>query len=506
VAPRITRKLIVGDNLETLASLPSESVALVYLDPPFNSGRSYDVVRNGRDGGDGRTEAFHDQWTWGAAADRQLKTLASVLPRDVADLVAALVAMLGRRDLGAYLVMMAPRLVELRRVLHDSGSLYLHCDSSASHYLKLLLDAIFGPGNFRNEIVWKRTHAHSSSRRFGPVHDTLLFFSKSARYRWNPGYSAYPSQYIERYYTHEDERGRYQLITCTAPGDRIGTKAHYDWRGKLPPPGRHWAWKKEQMEAFVVDGRIVHSSNGIPRLKRYVDDAPGIQLQDVWTDINRLDAHSDERVGYETQKPLALLSRLIEASTDPGDLVLDPFLGSGTTAVAAERAGRAWIGIDQSLLAGSIALARARQVVSLDRVTLDGFPADVDSALRLLSDQPQAFGLWGTSMLATLADRKGQTDALITGDGRLRVRRRDVQVKSWVPLTDGRLESYGGLPRGSLSKVGFVLRAKRLGAGLRTQLEERLEIPVHEVPLASLVDSGSRARGMAREVAELSSA
>ncbi len=506
VPPRITRKLIVGDNLETLASLPSESVALVYLDPPFNSGRSYDIVRNERDDGDGRTQAFHDQWTWGSEPERQLAALRAAVPREVADITAALVATLGRRDLGAYLVMMAPRLVELRRVLNDAGSLYLHCDASASHYLKLLLDAIFGAANFRNEIVWKRTHAHSSSRRFGPVHDTLLFFSKSSRYRWNPGYSAYPSQYIERYYTNEDERGRYQLITCTAPGDRIGTKAHYSWRGKLPPPGRHWAWKKEQMELFKRDGRIVHSSNGIPRLKRYVDDAPGIQLQDVWTDINRLDAHSDERVGFETQKPLALLSRLIEASTDPGDLVLDPFLGSGTTAVAAELGKRGWIGVDQSLLAGSIALARARQVVSLDRVSLKGFPADVESAIRLLRDQPQAFGLWGTSMLATLADRKGQTEALVTGDGRLRVRRRDVQVKSWVPLTDDRLDGYGTLPRGRLSKVGFVLRANRLGAGLRRHLEERFEIPVHEVPLESLVDSGSRDRGMAREVAELSAA
>lgn len=504
VPPRITRKLIVGDNLDTLAAMPSESVALVYLDPPFNSGRSYDLVRNERDDGDGRTHAFEDQWSWGAGTRAQLNELDAAVPSAVAELVRAMVASLGRRDLGAYLLMMAPRLFELRRLLDDAGSLYLHCDASASHYLKLLLDAIFGPANFRNEIVWKRTHAHSSSRRFGPVHDTLLFYSKSPRYRWNPGYSAYPSQYIEQYYTHEDERGRFQLITCTAPGDRTGTKAHYEWRGKLPPPGRHWAWKKKQMEQFARDGRLAHSSNGIPRLKRYVDDAPGVQLQDVWIDINRLDAHSDERVGFETQKPLALLSRIIEASTNGGDLVLDPFLGSGTTVVAAEKAKRAWIGIDGSLLAGSIALARARQVVSLDRVALTGFPADVDSATRLLRDQPQAFGLWGTSMLATLADRKGQTDVLVTGNGRLRVRRRDVQVKSWVPLTAERLDSYGTLPRGRMSKVGFILRVKRLGAGLKPHLEERFEIPVHEVPLESLVDSRSRDRGMAQEVAELS--
>lgn len=503
VPPRPTRSLIVGENLQKLAGIPSESVTLVYLDPPFNSGRSYDLVRNGRDNGDGRTRAFDDQWSWGDTARAQLQELETNSPVAIVDLVKAMVASLGRRNLGAYLVMMAPRLFELHRVLNERGSLYLHCDASASHYLKLLLDAIFGPSNFRNEIVWKRTHAHSGSRRFGPVHDTLLFYSKTSSYEWNAAYSDYPSHYIEQYYTHEDEHGRFQLITCTAPGDRSGTKAHYEWLGKFPPPGRHWAWKKEQMDTFLREGRLVHSSNGVPRLKRYVDDAPGVQLQDVWTDINRLDAHSDERVGFETQKPVALLSRIIEASTSRGDVVLDPFLGSGTTVVAAERGKRAWIGIDASLLAGSIALARARQVVSLDRVSLAGFPSDVDSATRLLRAQPQAFGLWGASMLATLADRKGQSDQLITGNGRLRVRRRDVQVKSWVPLTGERLDSYGSLPRGRLSKVGFVLRADRLGAELQPYLQRHFDIPVHEIPLESLVDARSRDRGIAREVVEL---
>lgn len=506
VPPKRTRRLVVDDNLPALANLPAESVALVYLDPPFNSGRSYDLIAGERNDDGGRTAAFGDQWLSSGGVDEAVADVAACAPRSVATLTKVLVRSAGRRDLAAYLAMMAPRLVELHRILDNEGSLYVHCDPSASHYLKVLLDEIFGMTNFRNEIVWKRTHAHSSSRRFGPVHDTVLLYTKSNRYRWNPLYSAYPRHYIDAYYTHHDDRGRFQLITCTAPGDRTGTKAHYDWRGKLPPPGRHWAWKREQMEAFERDGRLAYSGNGIPRLKRYVDEAPGVQLQDIWTDINRLDAHSDERVGFETQKPLGLLRRIIEASSNPGDLVLDPFAGSGTTAVAAEQAGRAWIGIDQSLLAGSLSLARVRQEVSLHRVELVGFPADRSQALRLLRESPVGYGLWAASLLATLADRKGQTKSLVTGSGRVRARRRVVQVKSWVPLTANRLDDLGAFPRGRLSKVGFVLRADRRGSGLRDRLEAEFEMPVHEVPVESLVDEDARRRGVAREVAELGAA
>ncbi len=505
VAAKRVRRLAVGDNLDVLASLASGSVALVYLDPPFNSGRSYDLVDADRGVRDhGRTAAFDDQWMWSSETERELRRLPDLVPRTLSELVHALTGTLGRRDLSAYLVAMAPRLVELHRVLDDSGSLYLHCDYSASHYLRILLDEIFGAANFRNEIVWRRTHAHNSSRRFGPVHDTVLFYSKGARYRWTPQYTAYPPHYLDEYYVHNDERGRFQLITCTAPGDRTGTRAHYRWKGKLPPPGRHWAWKKETMESFERDGRLTYSANGIPRLKRYVDEAPGVQLQDVWSDINRLDAHSEERVGFETQKPLALLARIIAASSEPGDVILDPFVGSGTTLVAAEQAGRGWIGIDSSLLAGSLALARVRQEVNLWRVDLHGFPSDRAEALSLLKREPLAFGLWGTSMLATLADRRGRTETLVTGSGRMRIRRRVTQLKSWVPLQATITPAAEGLPKGRLSKVGFVLRAGRgVGAGLSKHLQGTLGIPVQDVPVESLVGADCRKRGIAPEVAAL---
>jgi DNA modification methylase len=507
MAARRTRSLAIGDNLEVLAGIPDGSVALVYLDPPFNSGRTYDLVDAKRGmTADGRVAAFRDRWGWGEASEEALRALPSIVPQPLADLVDAVCKSLGRRDMSAYLIEMAPRLMELHRVLDAEGALYLHCDAAASHYLRLLLDAIFGLSNFRNEIVWRRTHAHSSSRRFGPVHDTILFYSKGARYRWNSMYTAYPKHYIDKYYTHQDEQGRFQLITCTAPGDREGTRAHYRWKGNFPPPGRHWAWKRETMESFEQDGKLVHSTNSVPRLKRYVDEAPGVQLQDVWSDINRLDAHSEERVGFETQKPLSLLERIIEASTDPGDTVLDPFVGSGTTLVASERAGRGWIGIDTSLLGASLSLARVRQEVNLWRVNVDGFPADRKSALKLLHDEPQAFGLWGTSMLATLADRKGRDESIVVGTGEMRIKRKLTQLKSWVPLGSMKQEGSWELPRGRLSKRGFVLRADRsIGAGLTSHLKSELEMPIDEVPLESLVSKDSRQRGLAREVVALGS-
>jgi DNA modification methylase len=493
-----TRSLHVADNLETLGALSDGSVGLIYLDPPFNSGRSYDLVGQTRRGqGAGRTVAFSDSFAWSGETTTTLRTLPSLVPAKVAELVRTLVAGLGRRDMGAYLVMMAPRLVEMRRALASHGSLYLHCDSSASHYLKILLDAVFGPANFRNELIWKRTHAHSGSRRFGPVHDTILFYSKTSRYRWNQSYAAYPPAYLERYYTHEDDHGRYQLITCTAPGDREGTRAHYEWGGQLPPPGRHWAWKREQMDLFEQEGRLVCSANGIPRLKRYTDDAPGVQLQDIWTDINRLDAHSDERVGFETQKPLALLERIVMASSDPGDVVLDPFAGSGTSLVVAERLGRGWIGVDRSVLAGSIMLARVRQEVASQRVELHGFPSDRPAALRLLSAEPMAFGLWGTSMMATLADRKGRDTPVMTGSGKLRVRKREVQLLSWVPLQSTRASPMPEIPRGRLSKIGFVLRTNRRARNFRHALQGRIDVPLVEVDLDELLDRDSQRQGVA---------
>jgi hypothetical protein len=260
------------------------------------------------------------------------------------------------------------------------------------------------------------------------------------------------------------------------------------------------------MEELERDGRLLYSSNGVPRLKRYVDDTPGVVLQDIWTDINRLDAHSDERVGFETQKPVSLLERIIRASSNPGDIVLDPFAGSGTTLVAAERLKRSWIGSDESLLASSIALSRVRQEVNLDRVALEGFPADTRAALRLRRVEPMAFGMWGTSMLATLASRRSRAANLITGTGRLKIRSKAVQLMSWVPLCAKAEPAMPEVPRGRLAKLGVVLRADRHDALLARAVRDTLDIPIHELELAEIVDVSSRRRGMAAELVKLATA
>lgn len=499
------RKLWATNNLEAMACLPASSVTLAYLDPPFNSGRSYETILSaGRQAGQlHRDQAFTDQWRWSAAVAAMLDSLGDWLPRRTANLVRNLAGDLGQNDTAAYLVSMAPCLSEVHRTLNDQGSIYLHCDPTASHYLKVLLDHLFGPENFRNEIIWKRTHAHSSSRRYGPIHDTILFYSKTPKYAWNQIHSQYRAEYLEQYFTHVDDNGRFQLITCTAPGDRIGTRAHYEWRGRLPPPGRHWAWKKEQMEDFEHQGKLFYSSTGTPRLRRYISDGAGVPLQDVWTDINRLDAHSDERVGFETQKPLSLLQRIITASSNPGDLILDPFCGTGTTMVAAEGLGRQWIGIDNSLLAACLALARLRQAAHLKQISLKGFPSNRKEALALLKKEPASFAAWGTSMLATLADRKTSNSRMATGTGKLPVKGKLVQLLSWVPLHDEPERIIPSLPRGRLAKIGFVLRTARPLRSLCDWLGTSLNVHIHEIDVENLVEPASLSKGLASEVPTL---
>jgi hypothetical protein len=254
------------------------------------------------------------------------------------------------------------------------------------------------------------------------------------------------------------------------------------------------------MEAFEREGRLAHSSNGVPRLKRYVDDGQGVRLQDVWVDINRLDAHSEERIGFETQKPLALLDRIIACSSAPGETVLDPFCGSGTTLVSAERAGRSWIGMDSSLLASSISLARVRRVVDLKAVSLLGFPSTRAEALKVLREDPVGFGIWGTSMMATLADRKTFNGSLATGAGSLRIERKQLQLLSWVPLRDSIERAVPTVLKGRLSKVGFLLKVGNGHNGLSEWITKHLNINMYDVPLENLVEKEALKRGFASRI------
>jgi site-specific DNA-methyltransferase (adenine-specific) len=264
---------------------------------------------------------------------------------------------LGGNDMMAYLTMMSSRLVELRRVLKPTGSLYLHCDPTASHYLKLLCDAIMGKDNFLSEIVWKRTSAHSSAKRFGPVHDVILHYSKTENYTWNQIYQAYSDEYLETFFDQEDEEGRrWKRTDLTGAGTRNGETGK-PWRGiDITAKGRHWAQPPKVLDELDAKGRIhwPKKKDGMPRLKQYPEDLPGVPLSDLVLDIPPLHNMAAERLGYPTQKPVALLERIIQASSNPGDLVLDPFCGCGTTIDAAEKLGRDWIGIDVTQLAISL--------------------------------------------------------------------------------------------------------------------------------------------------------
>ncbi|WP_282943925.1 site-specific DNA-methyltransferase [Cellulomonas endometrii] len=480
-----TREISVGDNLDLLGRLPTGSIGLVYMDPPFNTGRIFQARATRAAVSEA---AFDDTWVWGPATERAARDLGQHLGRGVA-MVRALVAQLGPTPIASYLVAMASRIGEAHRVLHERGSLYVHVDPTASHYLKVVLDAVFGPENFRNEIAWRRTHAHSGARRFGPVHDSILFYSRGKSYVWNQQYTPYDERYVSEYFRGQDERGRYQAITCTGPGDRQGTLAHYPWRGKFPPSGRHWAWTEAEMKRLESEGRLIYSKNGVPRLKRYVDDAPGVRLQDVWTDIAPLSAHASERVGYDTQKPIALLERIIRSSSNPGDVVLDPFAGTGTTAVAAERAGRSWIVIDKSLYAASLALARTRKDVRGAAIKLTGMPSSVHAATALRDADPRGYAGWATALLATEIDRSTDHAEVAVG-----VRRWGAGAAGYVPLS--RPTTTWLTPSDHAARpVSFVVD----GPG-SVEITRALAVSKHEVsrvPVEALVGSGVSSSGRA---------
>ena len=361
-------RLYFGDNLHVLREhVGNESVDLVYLDPPFNSKRDYNLLFKTPRGheSDAQITAFEDSWHWGEQAEREYAEILRQPNTDVAELMPALRAFLGENDMMAYLVMMANRLLELHRVLKPTGSLYLHCDPTASHYLKIVLDGVFGKENYRNEIVWKRRVGFSSavheSRRFGTCTDTIFFYAKSGEAGFNPQYNVDDpdyQQYIEERFTMVDETGRrFQPTSLVNPAPRPNLK--YEYKGYAPPENG-WMISREKMEEWDREGRIYFPKEPTGRLRRksYADELRGMPIQNLWTDIPEINSRADERLGYPTQKPLALLERIIEASSNPGDVVLDPFCGCGTAVHAAQKLERRWIGIDITHLA--IALIEKR--------------------------------------------------------------------------------------------------------------------------------------------------
>lgn len=405
-APAELPTLFYGDNLTILREhLPDACVDLVYLDPPFNSNRSYNVLFKDESGQDStaQIQAFDDTWQWGVEAARTYDALVTQAPERVGVLIGALRTAIGPSQMLAYLVMMTVRLVELHRVLKPTGSLYLHCDPTASHYLKLVLDTLFGPERFVNEIVWKRSHAHNNGKKFGPVHDVLLFYAKSDGYTWNAPTRPLDDAYIASHYHYVDVDGRrHKRQDLTGAGVRNGATGQ-PWRGVDPTPkGRHWCRPPVELDSLDAAGRIYwpEKPGAWPYLKLYLDERPGMPLQDLWDDINPINPVAKERLGYPTQKPEALLQRIIAASSNPGDLVLDPFCGCGTTIAAAQQLGRRWIGIDITHLAISLQQYRLAQQFPGITVRVEGVPRDLAAAQQLAHDNRYQFQWWALSLIA----------------------------------------------------------------------------------------------------------
>lgn len=468
-------RLYFGDNLDVLRKyIKDESLDLVYLDPPFNSNRNYSVIFNRSGAADdaaaAQIEAFEDTWRWTHSTEQQYVEFVQQAPGRAADALAAFRTLLGENDAMAYLTNMAPRLVELHRVLKSTGSIYLHCDPTMSHYLKVLLDAVFDPRNFRNEIVWQRTGSKGlMSRRLPNNHDVLLGYAKSGSSVWikDEAFDPYDldalSEKTASKYSHVDPDGRrYELKDLTNPNpDRPNLT--YEFLGVT----KVWRWTKERMQQAYDEGLVVQPRPGaVPRVKRYLDEQRGKPLNDVWADIAPLNSQAAERLGYPTQKPLALVERLIRLTTNPGDVVLDPFCGCGTTVDAAEKLGRQWIGIDITYIAIDLIIKRLQHTYGdsiADSFEVSGIPSDLAAAQAMFDQSAFEFERWAATLVGAQPNQKQVGDKGIDGVGRFvldnkgTVGRVLVSVKGGKHLNPGMVRDLAGTLDREKAELGILV-------------------------------------------------
>jgi site-specific DNA-methyltransferase (adenine-specific) len=416
-----TNALYYGDNLDVLRRhVPDESVDLVYLDPPFNSNRSYNVLfrESSGKGSDAQIEAFGDTWHWGHGAQAAYEEVLTGRHQQVARVLKAMLDGLGHNDVTAYLAMMSIRLIELHRVLKPSGSIFLHCDPTASHYLKVIMDSTFGPKNFKNEIVWKRSHPHGNiTKKFGAIHDIVLFYARDASAaKWSqPIVPHDPSDpKVKTQYTRWDEERQdwWQPTSLLNPNPNRPNLT-YEFHGHT----KVWRWTRDRMLEAERKGDIyVPPDGGIPRFKRFLSDQRGLLLQDVWDDIEPVSG--EENLGYETQKPLELLLRIVQASSDKGDIVLDPFCGCGTAVHAAQLLGRRWVGIDITHLAIGLIRRRMKDAFpALRKIVVIGEPVDLGGARELAKQDKYQFQWWALDRIGAqpVAGKKKGSDKGIDG-------------------------------------------------------------------------------------------
>ena len=466
-----------GDNLEILRKyIPDASVDLIYLDPPFNSNATYNVLFKEPSGASSQAQisAFEDTWHWGLEAERALQEIAAspIASAQVKEFMSVLPKLVGKRtDMAAYLSMMCIRLIELKRVLKETGSLYLHCDPTSSHYLKLLMDAIFGVQNFRNEIIWKRTTSHGDwkqgARQLGRIHDSILFYAKGANNTWNTPFIPFSAEQIDKQYYRIDAQGRhYRLVTPTAK--KPGGDTSYEFKGVRPPKGRYWAYTKEKMEEMDKQGLLYYSSTGQPYIIYYLDERPGVAAQSVWVDIQPMSPTSKERLGYPTQKPEALLERIIKAGSNEGDIVLDPFCGCGTAIVAAQRLNRKWIGIDITYLAVGLMEWRLKNMVPMPVYEVVGAPRDLASAIELANRDKYQFQWWAVTKIGgqPYGDKKKGADTGIDGylyymDEKDKIKKAIISVKGGKNINVSMIRDLGHVIDREKSDIGvFILLEK----------------------------------------------
>lgn len=476
--------LYFGDNLEVLrASIADRSVDLVYLDPPFNSGANYNIIfqpeKKSAAKATAQIQAFEDTWTWSAEADETYRRF--VIDRDLTrdppgerliKLMTSMREYLGETPMMAYLTMMAPRLLELRRVLKDTGSIYLHCDPTASHYLKMLMDAVFGTENFRNEIVWKRFNFHADAKRFGRISDRILFFTKSDGFKFDQVRVPLSEDYIASKFTHVDEGGRkYRLDNLNPPAGRGPV---YDFHGVTKP----WRVTQEKMLQLEREGRI-YTGSKVAQLKRYLDELDGQAVSDIWTDVAPINPQAAERMGYPTQKPQALLERIIQASSNEGDVVLDPFCGCGTAVAAAQKLNRQWVGIDITYLSIDLIAARLRKtgLVEGKDFVIQGAPADVMGAEQLAARAPFQFQYWALSRIpgAMPSDRKTGDHGV---DGVLhfwdpakasKAGKGIISVKGTIAVNPGMVRDLAGTVDHQDADFGILVTLQEPTEGMRTE-------------------------------------
>ena len=475
----LPNRLYFGDNLDILREhVADESVDLVYLDPPFNSNVNYNAFFQEQTGelSDAQITAFEDTWHWGLESEAAYRAVITDGPDKLADLLQAMRAFLGQSDMMAYLSMMAPRIAELHRVLKPTGSIYLHCDPTASHYLKLLMDATFGPVFYKNEIIWKRTSAHSDAKRYGRSHDVILYYTHGPEAIWNDPRQPYDEEYVAKYYRYQDDDGRRWMSGDLSAAGLRGGGYEYEWNGVT----RIWRVPQRTMEQWDAEGRVFYTRNGIARRKRYLDESQGLRAQDLWTDIQPVRSWHSELLDYPTQKPEALLERIINASSSEGDVVLDPFCGCGTATVAAERLNRRWIGIDVTHLAMSLMRHRLHDTFGDDLRPYEvvGVPQDPASAAALAQHDRYQFEWWGVSLVDArpAKDRKKGADAGIDGvinffdDNSGRPKRIVVQVKSGN-VNRGMIATLKGDMTREKAEIGLFVT---LNAPTRPMLQEAL--------------------------------